>query len=182
MAYVAPSTVTTLQTYTSAAHNIIVNDIIDHETRIASLKVPPSASVLRSTDLTPYTTGTVITWQSARYDTDSMWSAGAPTRLTVNTPGIYLITFYVYVAAVATMTHIQPDILIDGNQFQTNFFPSTNSTTAYEGVSATASLTAGQFIGGSVYFNSGSSHVIKGSASYGGTQTRLTATLLGATS
>jgi len=34
MAYVAPSTVTTLQTYTSAAHNIIVNDIIDHESRI----------------------------------------------------------------------------------------------------------------------------------------------------
>jgi hypothetical protein len=34
MAYVAPSTVTTLQTYTSAAHNIIVNDIIDHETRL----------------------------------------------------------------------------------------------------------------------------------------------------
>jgi hypothetical protein len=36
MPYVAPSTVTTLQTYTSAAHNIIVNDIIDHETRINS--------------------------------------------------------------------------------------------------------------------------------------------------
>jgi hypothetical protein len=34
MTYVAPSTVTTLQTYTSAAHNVIVNDIIDHETRI----------------------------------------------------------------------------------------------------------------------------------------------------
>jgi len=33
MAYVAPSTVTTLQTYTSAAHNIIVNDIIDLNTR-----------------------------------------------------------------------------------------------------------------------------------------------------
>lgn len=36
MAYVAPSTVTTLQTYSSAAHNIIVNDIIDHETRLNS--------------------------------------------------------------------------------------------------------------------------------------------------
>jgi hypothetical protein len=36
MAYVAPSTVTTLQTYTSAAHNVIVNDIIDHETRLNS--------------------------------------------------------------------------------------------------------------------------------------------------
>jgi hypothetical protein len=34
MPYVAPSTVTTLQTYTSAAHNVIVGDIIDHETRI----------------------------------------------------------------------------------------------------------------------------------------------------
>ena len=28
MTYVAPSTVTTLQTYTSAAHNVIVNDVI----------------------------------------------------------------------------------------------------------------------------------------------------------
>jgi hypothetical protein len=36
MTYVAPSTVTTLQTYTSAAHNVIVGDIIDHETRIAN--------------------------------------------------------------------------------------------------------------------------------------------------
>jgi hypothetical protein len=36
MAYVAPSTVTTLQTYTSAAHNIIVNDIIDHESRMGA--------------------------------------------------------------------------------------------------------------------------------------------------
>lgn len=34
MPYVAPSTVTTLQTYTSAAHNIIVNDIIDLDTRV----------------------------------------------------------------------------------------------------------------------------------------------------
>jgi hypothetical protein len=36
MTYVAPSTVTTLQTYTSAAHNVIVNDVIDHETRIVA--------------------------------------------------------------------------------------------------------------------------------------------------
>lgn len=35
MAYVAPSTVTAGQTYTAAAHNIIVNDIIDLNTRYA---------------------------------------------------------------------------------------------------------------------------------------------------
>lgn len=37
MAYVAPSTVTTLQTYTSAAHNIIVNDIIDLDARAGAV-------------------------------------------------------------------------------------------------------------------------------------------------
>lgn len=34
MAYVAPSTVVAGQTYSAAAHNVIVNDVIDHETRI----------------------------------------------------------------------------------------------------------------------------------------------------
>lgn len=34
MAYTAPSTVTAGQTYTATAHNVIVNDIIDHESRI----------------------------------------------------------------------------------------------------------------------------------------------------
>lgn len=34
MPYVAPSTVVAGQTYGAAAHNIIVNDIIDHESRI----------------------------------------------------------------------------------------------------------------------------------------------------
>lgn len=36
MPYVAPSTVSSGQTYTAAAHNIIVEDVIDHETRIVS--------------------------------------------------------------------------------------------------------------------------------------------------
>lgn len=36
MPYVAPSTVTTLQTYTSSAHNVIVGDIVDHESRIVA--------------------------------------------------------------------------------------------------------------------------------------------------
>ena len=34
MAYVAPSTVSSGNGYTAVAHNIIVNDVIDHETRI----------------------------------------------------------------------------------------------------------------------------------------------------
>lgn len=52
MAYVAPSTVTTLQTYTSAAHNIIVNDIIDHETRILALPRGYKGLTTLATDFT----------------------------------------------------------------------------------------------------------------------------------
>jgi hypothetical protein len=38
MAYVAPSTVVAGQTYGAAAHNIIVNDIIDHEDRLDTVQ------------------------------------------------------------------------------------------------------------------------------------------------
>lgn len=40
MTYTAPSTVTAGQTYTATAHNVIVNDIIDHEERINAVEVP----------------------------------------------------------------------------------------------------------------------------------------------
>jgi hypothetical protein len=36
MPYVAPSTVVAGQTYSAAAHNVIVNDVIDHESRIVT--------------------------------------------------------------------------------------------------------------------------------------------------
>jgi hypothetical protein len=173
------STLTRVQTYYDGAW-------VDGDTfrtvganKYNNVVVPPSASIRRTTDQTGYASGGQITWQSTQYDTDTMWSAGAPTRLTVNTAGIYLITFYVYLTATATLTYIQPDIIIDGNQFQTNFVPAISTTAAYAGVSATASLTAGQYIAAAVYLGSGSAHIIKGSASYGGSQTRLTATLIG---
>lgn len=38
MPYVAPSTVSAGQTYASASHNIIVNDIIDHESRLLTVQ------------------------------------------------------------------------------------------------------------------------------------------------
>ena len=38
MPYVAPSTVVAGQTYSAANHNIIVNDIIDHEDRLDTVQ------------------------------------------------------------------------------------------------------------------------------------------------
>lgn len=45
MPYVAPSTVSSGQTYTAAAHNVIVEDVIDHEARIVGL-TPPTGSLI----------------------------------------------------------------------------------------------------------------------------------------
>ena len=66
MAYVAPSTVTTLQTYTSAAHNIIVNDIIDHETRIGTAGLTwISTTTITGSNASPQT---ITNCFSATYD------------------------------------------------------------------------------------------------------------------
>lgn len=65
MPYVAPSTVTAGQTYTAAAHNIIVEDVIDHEARINSIEYPFRNLLIngamqfaqRATSVTGITTG-----------------------------------------------------------------------------------------------------------------------------
>lgn len=98
MAYVAPSTVTTLQTYTSAAHNVIVNDVIDHETRIATLYKPPSCFVYRTTaDTANNATWLRPTFDAELYDTDSMHDNSTNSqRITFNTAGIYVVSAGIY--------------------------------------------------------------------------------------
>jgi len=71
MTYVAPSTVVAGQTYSASAHNVIVNDVIDHESRIVTAE---SAINLIGLDLiysTTLTTGSTFTTPavfSATYD------------------------------------------------------------------------------------------------------------------
>jgi hypothetical protein len=102
MTYVAPSTVTTLQTYTSAAHNVIVGDIIDHETRIGSLTVPPIVRVRRATTQSiTNATDTFITWTIEDIDTDGCFTASSDT-VTIQTDGVYLVTAGMTFAANAT--------------------------------------------------------------------------------
>lgn len=50
MPYVAPSTVAPGQTYSATAHNVIVEDIIDHEARI----VVAAAAIVPTGSLTQY--------------------------------------------------------------------------------------------------------------------------------
>lgn len=61
---------------------------------VNNLIVPAAARALL-TGTQALTSATAISWDSisasGAYDTDSMWSSGAKTRLTVTTPGIYVV-------------------------------------------------------------------------------------------
>lgn len=78
MTYVAPSTVTAGSTYTAAAHNVIVNDIIDHESRISANAYPLRNLLIngamqfaqRGSSVTGITTG------AATYNTADRWALG----------------------------------------------------------------------------------------------------------
>ena len=87
MTYVAPSTVTTLQTYTSAAHNVIVGDIISFRNMTGI--VPPMCRLQKISDTT-LTVGVGIDFGSALVDTDTMATSG--TTITIKTAGVYEIT------------------------------------------------------------------------------------------
>lgn len=77
MPYVAPSTVSTLQTYGSAAHNIIVNDVIDHESRINTVVNTqyPYRNVLVNGDMQIAQRGTSVSGLTASttYPTADRW-------------------------------------------------------------------------------------------------------------
>jgi hypothetical protein len=90
MTYVAPSTVTTLQTYTSAAHNVIVNDVIDHETRLNSLPRGYVTAVLLtsfSTTSTSYVdvTGLTVTFTA---EADRRYLVSLYSAMTNNTSNL----------------------------------------------------------------------------------------------
>jgi len=63
MTYVAPSTVVAGQTYGAAAHNVIVNDVIDHETRILSARnAQINVQQAIKTDTQVFSSATGVDW------------------------------------------------------------------------------------------------------------------------
>jgi hypothetical protein len=55
--------------------------------------VPKAARIWRSTDqnIAPSAAGIAVTFDTVIFDNDAMWAAGQPTRLTIKTPGKYLV-------------------------------------------------------------------------------------------
>lgn len=60
----------------------------------ADIRAPAYCQVYRETDQSIATeSGLVVTYSTARHDTELMYSASQPTRVTIITPGIYKVTF-----------------------------------------------------------------------------------------
>lgn len=148
-------------------------------TAVNNLVVPPSVQVRLTSDVNPYTSATPISWSSSAYDTDGMFSSG--TVVTVQTTGVYVVTFTGYANATATLTRVTPNILKNGVSIA-NQESQGSTTLAYFSFGVITSCTAGDTLAANVGFTGGSAYILKGNASEAPSQTRLTATWIGRTS
>ena len=145
------------------------------------VKTTPAAAVQRTSDLTGYTSTSDITWQSAAYNTDSMWVSSAPTRLTINTTGLYAVNFSGLVSATATLTTVSSVIKLNGANYLYNY-GANNATALRFTMSAVCPLTATDYLTASCELVGGSGYVIGGAAAPSLSNTKLSATWIGKTS
>ena len=173
--YTAAGSATAGQVYTASAHNVIVTDV-------NNLIVPPSCQVARTTDLTSYSSGAAISWTTTpTWDTDGMFSSGTPTRVTIQTAGIYLITFYAYVTGTATMTQIDPRIKIDGTSIAESLAVIQGGNLAVHTITVVSSLNAAQYVEFDVSITGGSAYVINGGAADSFERSKASVTWIGRT-
>jgi hypothetical protein len=95
-------------------------------------RVPPMCAVYRNTSLSHTSSGAyqVYTYDTELYDTDSMWDAGSPTRITLNTPGVYDVRFTVSLGATTGL--IAGAIYKDGGAYQYLFLDAGQNTANYK--------------------------------------------------
>lgn len=75
---------------------------------------PPACRLTHSVaQNVPDTTVTILTFDTERFDTDNMHSAGSPTRITINTAGLYQITATVEYAP-GTYEYASNGLLLNG--------------------------------------------------------------------
>jgi hypothetical protein len=171
-------TTTTGSVYTAAAHNNIV-------TNVNNYRVPPACQVRRTTNLTSYTSDAAITWESAAFDTESpsdpMWAASPnPTRVTIKTAGLYMVTFTGKADATATLTLANANISLNGNLTAAQFCSVLAGVTSRFAIGHILNLAANDFITCAVGLVGGSSYSISGNATaQDSLQTRCTVTWLG---
>ena len=150
---------------------------------VNNLVLPASCQLVRTTNLTSYTASSDITWSSAAWDTDSMFSAGSPTQITVNTTGLFVITGMIQMSATATVTTANVDILKNAALVSRMILPiNSTSTGGYANPSYVASCVAGDIFTFRIGITGGSAYIITGNATETNNQSRISMTWIGRTS
>lgn len=157
----------------------LYNDVLEN---IANYRVPPTAIAVRTTASAAYTLGTNISFESATasggHDTDGIWAAGSPTLLTIQTTGVYLITFNGYVTMAST-GGVQTIVIMKGANSMCEMYLPNSGTNHLWSIAHVASLVAGDTLAFR-HTNGGSgAATIYGGASNSNTQTRAGITWLG---
>jgi exosome complex RNA-binding protein Csl4 len=114
-----------------------------------------------------------------------MWAAGTPTYVTIQTTGIYVVTFTGQITATATLTRVLAVIAKNGQTTSQGIAMQDTFGSTIESlfsVALTTSYTAGDTITAKIIPSGGSAYAIKGNANELHAQTRLTATWIGRTS
>lgn len=163
-------TVATGDVYTATAHNNIA-------TNVNNYRVPPMCQVYRSSDLTGYTSQAAISWSAEAFDTDDMWSSGA--NVTIQTAGVYVVTFTGSARGNATISRILPEIRVGASVFTQGDEPVIGGVGASFTVTIVESLAVGAVITADVFYIGGSNYLIDGATPPSNEATRLTVAWLG---
>lgn len=137
MPYVAPSTVVAGQTYSASAHNVIVNDVIDHEARINQYAGVYTNEAARDAAITSPTEGMRVYLTAPTVPAATGDATFVPTGITT----IYNGTSWVCVTPVSARTTAQGLRSASGYTATLTGTPGTNpSVTLTTGTTALVSL------------------------------------------
>lgn len=154
------------------------NDVLEN---VNNNRVPPMCIVRRTTNQTGYTSDAAITWESVQptSDTDTMWSAGDATKVSITTPGLYVVTFTGRLNATATMTLCNPNIVLNGAFVASATGGVQSGTTGIFAIATTLLLANGDYLQASVGISGGSAYIVQGNTNVANNQTRLAVTWQG---
>jgi hypothetical protein len=167
--------VSTGDVLTATAQNNLLTTLNSHT-------VPPAAMLQLTADTT-VTNNQDISWNTTVvYDTDGLFAAGSPTRLTCQTTGIYLVTFGIGLSAATALAGPYAYIGKTGSLNYASAIFGIDGATARMQISTVMSMTAStDYITAGIGWSSATGAVTAFGTTADARRGRLTATFLGKT-
>jgi hypothetical protein len=156
-----PKTYTALTVANATAGNaILASDFSSVFTNLNNMRVPPAARIHRAAALSQTATGG---YQTVAFDTetftntDGMWAAGTPSRITLTTAGLYLLTASATLTTVGTGIRAIRIIVTTGASSATVIETGgvNGSAAGYQNAVTTWSCAANDYVTVDVFQNSG---------------------------